>query len=35
MRSVAMAFGAAAAAAVPGEAQGKEVRRNDLKALWL
>jgi hypothetical protein len=34
MRSVAMAFGAAAAA-VPGEAQGKEVRRNDLRALWL
>jgi hypothetical protein len=31
-----MAFGAAAAtAAVPGEAQGKEVRRNDLRALWL
>jgi hypothetical protein len=30
-----MAFGVAAAAAVPGEAQGKEVRRNDLRALWL
>jgi hypothetical protein len=32
MGSVAMAFGAAA---VPGEAQAKEVRRNDLRALRL